>query len=221
MPLFSICAATTRRRTTRWRRNLRTASSKRRTAFRGARGDGKIRGSSPLSAAPLTWFHHGPDRSGNGRRGRSSRERFACARQSDPDWPGHGERCRRLLRFAFARRNGLARGGGRGGHGGSTHRFSQRRAAGSPSDDAAGGETRNFQRKPNERNGGVRFRIRSPAFERSRPARGHQSRDRSLSVGPGQPARGETPPLHDPVVQRAVDVITSIGVLQKQPSRSP
>ena len=34
-------------------------------------------------------------------------------------------------------------------------------------------------------------------------------------------ARGEKPPLHDPVVQRAVDVITSIGVYEKQPERSP
>ena len=34
-------------------------------------------------------------------------------------------------------------------------------------------------------------------------------------------ARGEKPPLHDPVAQRAVDVITSIGVYEKQPGRTP
>lgn len=34
-------------------------------------------------------------------------------------------------------------------------------------------------------------------------------------------ARGEKPSLHDPVVQRAVDVITSIGVYEKQPEHSP
>jgi hypothetical protein len=34
-------------------------------------------------------------------------------------------------------------------------------------------------------------------------------------------ARGEKPPLHDPVVQRAVDVITSIGIYEKKPERSP
>ncbi len=34
-------------------------------------------------------------------------------------------------------------------------------------------------------------------------------------------ARGEKPPLHDPLVQRAVDVVTSISVYEKQPGRSP
>ncbi len=34
-------------------------------------------------------------------------------------------------------------------------------------------------------------------------------------------ARGEKPSLHDAVVQRAVDVITSIGVYAKQPGRAP
>ncbi len=34
-------------------------------------------------------------------------------------------------------------------------------------------------------------------------------------------ARGETPPVHDPVVQRAVDVITSIGVYAKAPGQRP
>ncbi|MGI8432480.1 MAG: S41 family peptidase [Chthoniobacterales bacterium] len=34
-------------------------------------------------------------------------------------------------------------------------------------------------------------------------------------------ARGEKPPLHDAVAQRAVDVITSIGVYAKQPGRKP
>lgn len=34
-------------------------------------------------------------------------------------------------------------------------------------------------------------------------------------------ARGEKPPLHDAVTQRAVDVITSIGVYAKQPGRAP
>ena len=34
-------------------------------------------------------------------------------------------------------------------------------------------------------------------------------------------ARGEKPPLHDAVAQRAVDVITSIGVYAKQPGRTP
>jgi len=33
--------------------------------------------------------------------------------------------------------------------------------------------------------------------------------------------RGEAPALHDPVLQRAVDVVTSIGVYAKQPSSSP
>jgi hypothetical protein len=33
--------------------------------------------------------------------------------------------------------------------------------------------------------------------------------------------RGERPPPHDPVLQRAVDVITSIGVYEKQPGRPP
>ena len=32
---------------------------------------------------------------------------------------------------------------------------------------------------------------------------------------------GEKPPLHDPVMQRAVDVITSIGVYEKSPGRTP
>jgi hypothetical protein len=32
---------------------------------------------------------------------------------------------------------------------------------------------------------------------------------------------GEKPPLHDPVVQRAVDMVTSIGVYEKQPGRPP
>ncbi|HEY2801792.1 MAG TPA: S41 family peptidase [Chthoniobacterales bacterium] len=34
-------------------------------------------------------------------------------------------------------------------------------------------------------------------------------------------ARGENPPLRDPVVQRAVDVVTSIGVFEAQPSPTP
>jgi hypothetical protein len=34
-------------------------------------------------------------------------------------------------------------------------------------------------------------------------------------------ARGEKPPPHDPVLQRAVDVVTSIGVYEKQPVHSP
>ena len=32
---------------------------------------------------------------------------------------------------------------------------------------------------------------------------------------------GDKPPLHDPVVQRAVDLVTSIGVYEKQPGRPP
>ncbi len=32
---------------------------------------------------------------------------------------------------------------------------------------------------------------------------------------------GEGPALHDPVLQRAVDVVTSIGVYEKQPGRTP
>ena len=32
---------------------------------------------------------------------------------------------------------------------------------------------------------------------------------------------GDAPPLHDAALQRAVDVVTSIGVYEKQPSSPP
>jgi hypothetical protein len=38
---------------------------------------------------------------------------------------------------------------------------------------------------------------------------------------PRHPRPGEKPSQHDPVVQRAVDLVTSIGVYEKQPGRPP
>jgi hypothetical protein len=41
------------------------------------------------------------------------------------------------------------------------------------------------------------------------------------ALAPRRSRLGEKPPLHDPVVQRAVDLVTSIGVYEKQPGRPP
>ena len=87
-------------------------------------------------------------------------------------------------------------------------------------DAATRGETPDFPTKPDQSMSAFVFETDRPHLNEAALLNGTIPRSRRRKTGNAAPS-GSAPALYDPVLQRAVDVVTSIGVFEKSPGGSP